>query len=241
MKRDRLLILQRLSFAIGFLLLAIWAGAWLHKTLGQRNDLEAFEQARQAVEDQQQADEKLVVAEVEPPPPRIRRVKPVVPLPDEAAPDYTLWSPKRVTDYEQSLEVDNRVPQALLRIPSLDLTVAVLDGVDDLTLNRAVGRIPGTSRPGKGSNLGLAGHRDGFFRGLKDIGAGDVIELITLTDNYVYEVDDITITTPSDVSVLKPTEQPTLTLVTCYPFYFVGHAPERYIVRAKLVQAEQRT
>ena len=84
-------------------------------------------------------------------------------------------------------------------------------------------------------NLGIAGHRDGFFRGLKDIEVGDSIEMLTHQGNSEFVVSSITIVDPTDVSVLAPTDSSTITLVTCYPFYFVGHAPKRYIVKGELV------
>jgi len=99
-------------------------------------------------------------------------------------------------------------------------------------LNRAVGHIDGTAVPGQSGNLGIAGHRDGFFRGLKDVHLGDPIELETLGGSQIFRVADIRIVSPEDVSVLDTTAGPVLTLVTCYPFYFVGDAPQRYIVRA---------
>jgi sortase A len=110
--------------------------------------------------------------------------------------------------------------------------VAVLPGTDDQTLDRAVGHIDGTARPGTNGNLGIAGHRDGFFRGLKDITPGDVIEVDTMEGTDVYRVDQIWVVDPEDVWVLDPTPARTLTLVTCHPFYFIGAAPHRFIVRA---------
>ena len=86
--------------------------------------------------------------------------------------------------------------------------------------------------PGAQGNLGIAGHRDGFFRGLKDIAPGDTLELETTAGREFYVVDDIRIVGPEEVSVLAGTPNQTITLVTCYPFYFVGSAPQRYIVRA---------
>jgi len=112
----------------------------------------------------------------------------------------------------------------------------VLEGTDEFTLNRGVGRIVGTSLPGQGGNVGIAGHRDGFFRSLKDIRRGDSIELVTTWGTDVYAVDRVRITRPSDVRVLQPRTKPSLTLVTCYPFYFVGGTPNRYIVEASLRQ-----
>ena len=111
---------------------------------------------------------------------------------------------------------------AVLRIPALHLEVPVLEGTDEVTLNRGVGRIAGTSLPGQGGNIGIAGHRDGFFRRLKDIRTGDAIELVTISGTDVFVVDQIRITSPADVSVLRPRAKHSLTLVTCYPFYFVG-------------------
>ena len=125
---------------------------------------------------------------------------------------------------------------ALLQIPKIHLQAPVLDGTDGLTLNHAVGRIAGTARPGDAGNIGLAAHRDGFFRGLKDIQQGDEIDLKTRSGTDIYTVDQIQIVSPRDVSVLRDHRKPALTLVTCYPFYFVGSAPKRYVVTAFLTQ-----
>jgi len=111
----------------------------------------------------------------------------------------------------------------------------VLEGTDDLVLNRGVGHIDGTPRPGEPGNVGIAGHRDGFFRGLKDVTAGDVIEVETLSQRLRYRIQSLTIVSPQSVDVLEPTAEPALTLVTCYPFYYVGSAPQRFIVRARQV------
>jgi sortase A len=148
--------------------------------------------------------------------------------------DTHLWSPQRIRDYEQSLAGDASPPLALLRIPKIHLEVPVFDDTNELALNRGVGRIVGTARPGETGNLAIAGHRDGFFRGLKDIGVGDEIELVTRDATELYSVSEVTIVDPGDVSVLDPTTEATITLVTCYPFYFVGAAPQRYVVRARL-------
>src|SRR6202008_450313 len=124
---------------------------------------------------------------------------------------------------------------------SIELEVAVLEGTDDLTLNRGVGHIEGTSAPGDGGNIGIAGHRDGFFRGLKDVHLGDTMDLYTEKGNSRYVVDEIGIVVPENVSVLAPRSKPALTLVTCYPFYFVGSAPLRYIVRASITDSNNLT
>ena len=144
--------------------------------------------------------------------------------------DYSLWS-NRTSLHQASLRKPVE-PLGVLRIPALHLEVPVLEGTDELTLNQGAGRIAGTSRPGQGGNIGIAGHRDGVFRGLKDIRTGDAIELVTISGTDVFFVDQIRITDPADVSVLQPRAKHSLTLVTCYPFYFVGPAPNRYIVQA---------
>jgi sortase A len=126
------------------------------------------------------------------------------------------------------------VPLAVLEIPKIHLEAPVLNGTDAVTLNHAVGRIAGTARLGEPGNIGIAGHRDTFFRGLKDLQRGDTIKLKTRERTDTYIVDEIQIVTPQDVRVLGPRAHPSLTLVTCYPFYFVGNAPQRYIVMASL-------
>jgi sortase A len=118
--------------------------------------------------------------------------------------------------------------------------VPVLEGTDDLILNRGVGLIAGTARPGDEGNIGIAGHRDGFFRGLKDVGPGDRIELAEEGKTETFVIDNIVIVDPKDVSILARRERPSLTLVTCYPFYFIGSAPQRYIVQASLTSSDLR-
>ncbi len=151
---------------------------------------------------------------------------------ETAAPDLSLWDPKRIDAWRNELTRPGPAPLAVLRVPTIALEVAVLPGSDEFTLNRAVGHIEGTALPGTDGNAGIAGHRDGFFRGLKDVGPGDAIELQTLQRKEVYQVERVWIVYPEDVSVLDPTTTRSLTLVTCYPFYHVGPAPQRYIVRA---------
>ena len=116
----------------------------------------------------------------------------------------------------------------------------MLPGTDDHTLDRAVGHIEDTAEPGTDGNSGIAGHRDGFFRGLKDIAPGDAIELETLKGKDVYRVERTWVVNPEDVWVLDPTPTRALTLVTCYPFYYVGSAPQRFIVRAVLAGDKSR-
>jgi sortase A len=145
-------------------------------------------------------------------------------------PDYSLWDTRRIAAYRDSLVRQFDPPLAILRIPKLRVEVAVFDGTDELILNRGVGRIAGTASIGDSGNIGIAGHRDGFFRCLKDIAVGDIVTLSSPSDSTTYAVDQIEIVTPEDVRVLAPRASPSVTLVTCYPFYYSGAAPQRFIV-----------
>lgn len=124
-----------------------------------------------------------------------------------------------------------------LRIPRLKVAVMVREGADSRTLSSAVGHIQGTALPGKLGNIGLAGHRDTFFRELRNIAKDDTIDFETENGTYRYAVESTTIVGPRDVGVLNAAGGKTLTLVTCYPFYYVGSAPKRFIVRAVQVGA----
>ncbi len=150
-----------------------------------------------------------------------------------AEPDLSLWDRERINAWRRVSTAPSPPPLAVLRIPKVRLEVPILPGTDDITLNRAVGHIENTALPGADGNSGIAGHRDGFFRGLKDIVPDDAIELETLRGKEVYRVERIWVVKPEDVSVLDPTPTRSLTLVTCYPFYHVGPAPRRFIVRAR--------
>jgi sortase A len=118
-------------------------------------------------------------------------------------------------------------------IPRVGVSAIVEEGADRTTLSMAVGHIPGTALPGQPGNVGMAGHRDSFFRGLRKIRQNDTITLSTLSGSYHYRVESTQVVEPNDTEVLAATSQPTLTLVTCYPFSYIGSAPERFIVRAR--------
>jgi sortase A len=217
-------IIERGLLLLGLLLLVMFAFAHIHRFIMFRAEMAKFE-ARQL----ESAKESAV---------RIEAIDGANhntdfhPAPNtESSP----WSIQRTKSYQADLgkPVESL---AVLRIPALHLEVAVLEGTDQVTLNRGVGRIAGTSLPGQGGNIGIAGHRDGFFRRLKNIRTGDAIELVTMSGTDVFVVDWLRITSPTDVSVLRPRAKHSLTLVTCYPFYFVGPAPSRYIVEASLRQ-----
>src|SRR3954471_12128555 len=208
---------QRLLLLLGLFLIAIYGAAYVHKEISSRAQLERFDSLRKQTP--------------------VQGTETLVPE-SRFAVDFRLWSAKRIAEYEDSLAQQVSLPLAVLRISKFQLRVPVLEGTDELTLNRGIGHIAGTARPDEQGNIGLAGHRDGFFRVLKDISPGDTIELQTTraTDHYI--VDQIVLVRPDDVSVLQPRSVRSLTLVTCYPFYFIGSAPQRYIVRASITSSD---
>jgi sortase A len=147
--------------------------------------------------------------------------------------DTSSWSAQRIAHYQDARDTSDAPPQAILNIDHLNIRVPVFNGATDLNLNRGVARIIGTGRIGEAGNLGIAGHRDGFFRPLKDIRLGDRMTLETHFGTEVFEVSSIEIVDPTELDVLAPTDAATVTLVTCYPFYHVGNAPKRFIVKAE--------
>jgi sortase A len=210
--------IERLLFIFGLLMLGIYLGARAHTAVSSRATVETFKREQLRSPDQ----EKTVVLAA-------------------AKPDFSLWSPKRIAEYEDSLTTYFTPAIGILRIPKIHVEVPVLDGTDELSLNRGVGRIAGTASPGQEGNIGIAGHRDGFFRGLKDIALGDTVEVVTQRRTETYIIDNRVIVDPHDTSVLQARQRPSLTLVTCYPFHFVGNAPRRYIVQASLADSDAGT
>ena len=212
---DRTLqVSQHLLMAAAIVLLATFALAFADRSVSSQLALNAFDEAQATA--------------------AARDASNLKPSGRDEIVDFSLWSEQRVRAYKESLKPDKMLPWAVLGISKLRLRVPVFEGTDDLILNRGVGWIIGTGRPGEAGNIGLAGHRDGFFRGLKDIAVGDAVELTTLAARATYVVDEIEIVSPESVEVLAPRASPSITLVTCYPFYYVGEAPQRFIVHARL-------
>jgi sortase A len=149
-------------------------------------------------------------------------------VPPERAPDLVLPAPPTRPRPAPGTALGR------LEIPRLRVSAIVRAGSDSRTLRLAVGHIGGTALPGEPGNVGLAAHRDTFFRRLGDIRADDVIRVVTPEGTYVYRVEGTRVVDPHDTWVLDPTGDPALTLVTCYPFRYVGSAPRRFIVRARL-------
>jgi len=197
---------ERIVLALGLVLMATYGAAMLHRTIGSSVALSRFEAGPAPQRSSAHAD----------------------------GVDFSLWSPKRMKAYRGSLALIQDEPMAMLAISRLRIKAPVFAGTDDLVLNRGVGWIPGTARPGEPGNSGIAGHRDGFFRALKDVAVGDAVELETRQSRLTYRVDDFKIVNPDNVGVLRSRGTMSLTLVTCFPFYFAGNAPQRFIVHAKL-------
>jgi sortase A len=149
-----------------------------------------------------------------------------------SAADQSLWSATRVRAFGETVFRDT--PQGVLRIPSLGLEVPIFASTSEINLNRGAGHIEGTAALEAPGNVGIAAHRDGFFRKLKDAKPGQLVFLDMRTRTVRYRIVDTRIVNPSDVSVLAATVAPSITLVTCYPFYFVGPAPQRFVVRAEI-------
>jgi sortase A len=206
--------IERLLLIFGVLMLAFYLSARLHTTVLVNAELQRFRGQQPA---------------------SANDLRPVALT--GVNPDFSLWSKRRIKDYQESLVAHFAPAIAILRIPKIHVEVPVLEGTDDLSLNRGVGHVAGTASPGENGNMAIAGHRDGFFRGLKDAGLGDMIEMDTPGRTETYVIDRITIVDPTDRSVLEPSRRASLTLVTCYPFYFIGSAPKRYIVRASVVDS----
>lgn len=154
----------------------------------------------------------------------------VAPAASNAAPVKALAAPREPAP----TFVSDNGPLGLLEIPSLDLRTAVYADTSEVNLNRGAGLIRGMARPGEGGNLGVAAHRDGFFRPLERIEVGDAIMVRTAASHYLYRVESITVVDRTDAALLRRTAEPSITLVTCYPFRFIGPAPKRFVVRGRL-------
>ena len=225
--KQRLGWLEYALYAAGLLMIAVFLLLRWQGENARQEGLRAFEQAVAIQQDQAVLPEEL--------PGDTSTMDASVPTGQE------FWSDARLRAWEDSLAATIEAPLAVLRIDRVGIDVPVYDGAEGPSLDRGVGRIRGTARVDAEGNLGIAGHRDGFFRPLKDIVVGDRIELETTEGRLAYRVTSIDIVQPDDVSVLAETPYRSITLVTCYPFYFVGHAPQRYIVKASAEPTPEET
>lgn len=214
-KRSHWIWIERILLLAGILCLGIYAWAWF--------DARFYEQEQ---------DRLLKQAIAAGPPPPVRGTH-------AAAETDSFESLRNSAEKEKKppVRVEDGELIGRIQVPRLGVSAILMEGVGKKALRRGAGHIPDTAMPSEeAGNVGIAAHRDSFFRGLKDIQEDDTIELTTLEGTFRYTVEWIKIVKPDDVSVLAPTEDAALTLVTCYPFYYVGSAPERFIVRAHRIR-----
>lgn len=206
---------ERALWALGVVCLGYVAWLSLEARQFQRDQRVSFEAARRA---------KVEVAETaEAAPVTLDRGA----LEEAAAPEPA-W--RRVAGASRA-----RSAIAFLEVPRLGISAPVLSGDDPETLDVAIGHLPDTPAPWEGGNSAFAAHRDGLFRPLRRVRQGDEVRVSTLAGDFTYRVTDVRVVEPDDLTVIAPTPTPTLTLITCYPFNFVGAAPQRFIVRAERV------
>lgn len=218
--------LSNFLLAIGFVLLAVFLAAYVHRMVMVRAGMKSFEDAkRQAASSTDSGETETSSGEAVSSSSENNTASPAFDGQARAA---------------ASARRASAVPLAILRIPSIHLDVPVLGSTDNITLNGGVGRIAGTAAPGQKGNIGIAGHRDSFFQNLKEVNRGDEIELETTTASEIYIVDNILVTGEDDLSILRPRGSQSLTLVTCYPFHYVGPAPRRFVVQATIKEAAAR-
>jgi sortase A len=198
-------MVRAVLLAIGIACLGLYCGVWLQRILYQNYESEEFDRA---------SDRSAVARQVS----------------QEESPARLEHRSASVFRPAQPGVVIGR-----LSVGRLKLSAMVREGIDHKTLRLAIGHIPGTALPGHAGNVGVAGHRDTLFRGLKDLKTGDEIRFSTLDGEFDYIVESLRIVEPSYVGVLAASSENVLTLVTCYPFSYLGNAPKRFIVRAKQV------
>jgi sortase A len=148
------------------------------------------------------------------------------------------WSESRRQAFQRLSAGTVPAPVAYLTLDEQDVRVPVFSGIEEAKLTLGAGHLPETGPVGGGGNAAIAGHRDGYFRSLRHVETGDLIGLDTPAGRQRYRVTETWLVAPEDVWVLDATDRPSLTLITCHPFYFVGHAPDRYVVRAERVEED---
>lgn len=201
------LFLELACWGIGLLLIAVYFGATVGFENERREGIEVFARAQAAASASAFEPDSVVLPQ-----------------------DVDRAEPPRQLD----AELDS-LPVAVLRMPGLDLEVPVFSDISERNLSRGAGWVPGTALPNDDGNMAIAAHRDQYFRALKDAAVGDLLELESLSGQRDYKVTSITIVQPEELWPLDASDMNTVTLITCYPFYFVGSAPQRYIVQAVAV------
>lgn len=211
-------------WGLGLALIALYGGGRIYGELERREAISAFAQARDELNAEARArhDTARVIGEG---------------VPTRLGPDQAMWSASRIREYVAAGPGQSAVlAAAVLRIPRVALEVPVYPDSSERNLNRGAGLIAGTGAADSDGNIAMAAHRDGYFRALQSVALGDLVELETPHRRRQYRITEVSIVDPENVSPLHDTEMPAVTLVTCYPFYFVGSAPQRYIVRAVAIE-----
>ena len=222
MSRSNNRMLEATGWVAGFALMAVYFGTRAYGELERRHAVATFTQQRSS-----QATETFVARDTD--------REALASIPAGLAQNQTRWSASRLQAYNDSAYESAEsasLPSAILRIRSVALEVPVYADVTERNLNRGAGLIEGTALPDSDGNISIAAHRDGYFRVLEDVAVGDLIEIESPLHRRSYLVTDLAVVEPTDLWPLDETDTPAVTLVTCYPFYFVGNAPKRYIVRA---------
>ncbi len=203
-----------ISYAVGIVLTGFFVVQLAQGEVDRRADIAQFEEA--SVADVLASEENFALVDT------------------SGQPDTSLWAPQRIADYEASLLQELPPVLGVLEVPSVGLKVPVYQTDSELTMDRGSGVIDGMAYPHEQGNIGIAGHRDGYFRALKDVQVGDSIALQTLHGPKDFTIDSVQVVEITDTHLLQDTDDQTVTLVTCYPFYFVGNAPQRFIVTASI-------
>ena len=193
----------------------------------------AIEQRAYAVEQMMSQASQHLAPEVSSPAPQLGDTGERVHL---GSPNFTNWSTSRIESYNSSFAGGLPIA-AILQIPAIDLSAPVVPGTTDAVLNVAAGHIAATAGIGEPGNMAIAAHRDSYFRRLGELRVGDTIDLVVNGETWTYKTRAHFVVDPQDTFVLNPTPSQTITLITCYPFYYVGAAPERYIVQGELISA----
>lgn len=213
-------------WVLGVILLGLYFSARIDGEFERKQAITAFDQAR--TRNISYPDDSRSY-----PGPR-QDAKPATVISEISSPPLAVPAPE--SDWDRLSPRSDRLPIALLRISRVGLEVPVFANTSERNLNRGAGWVMGTAAPDDGGNMAIAAHRDGYFRVLKDVAVGDVLELESISRQQAYRVVELSIVEPGDISPLYATDTAAVTLVTCYPFYFIGHAPQRYIVRAVVMQ-----
>ena len=213
------------TYIVGISLVLYAFTSWASGQLDNKLAAEAFESHR-----------ILAVAEMNSPAATSAASPPNMILPGEGTStgtDLVDWSAKRIAAWRETFDDNGPEAFAMLSVPSAGINVPVFRGADDRNLNAGAALIKGTDEPGIDyGNTGIAGHRDGFFRGLQNVKIGEPITINANGEVLSYRISDISIVDPANIDTLLPQQNEVVTLVTCYPFYFVGNAPQRYVVQA---------